>query len=108
MSRDAVVWVAILGTAAGCLAWKILGMSVPAGLLDRPLVRRFALLVPVALLAALTAVQTFTSTSGGLTVDARVAGMAAAVIALLLRAPFLVVVGSAVVVTAALRFVGVG
>jgi branched-subunit amino acid transport protein len=108
MSRDTLVWIAILVTAAGCFGWKILGLSVPAGLLDRPLVRRFALLVPVALLAALTAVQTLTSTTGHLTVDARLAGLAAAVVALLLRAPFLVVVGAAVAVTALLRLAGLG
>lgn len=108
MSRDMLVWIAILATAAGCFAWKILGLSVPAGLLDRPLVRRFAMLVPVALLAALTAVQTVTSSTGQLTVDARLAGLAAAAVAVLLRAPFLVVVGGAVAVTALLRLIGIG
>jgi len=103
-----LVWVAVLGTAVGCFAWKILGLSVPAGVLARPWVRRTAALVPVALLAALTAVQTVTTDSGQLTVDARLAGLAAAGLALLLRAPFLVVVGVAVAVTAGLRLVGLG
>lgn len=67
-----------------------------------PLVRRLAALVPVALLAALTAQQTFAQGTT-LTLDARAAGLAAAGIALLLRAPFLVVVGAAVAVTAGLR-----
>jgi predicted branched-subunit amino acid permease len=57
-----------------------------------------ALLLPVALLAALIATQTF---SEG--VDARAAGLGAAVVALLLRAPFLVVVASAAATTALLR-----
>ncbi|WP_067186544.1 AzlD domain-containing protein [Microtetraspora niveoalba] len=96
------VWIAIAVTAVGCYAIKLLGLSVPAGLLERPLVRRLAPLVPVAMLAALTAIQTFGS-GQTLVVDARAAGLAAAAVALLLRAPFLVVVGAAVVVTAAVR-----
>ncbi|MGI5486921.1 AzlD domain-containing protein [Microtetraspora malaysiensis] len=96
------VWIAVAVTALGCYAAKLLGLSVPAGLLERPLVRRLAALVPVAMLAALTAIQTFGS-GRDLVVDARAAGLAAAAVALLLRAPFLVVVGAAIVVTAAVR-----
>ncbi|MBY8887204.1 AzlD domain-containing protein [Streptomyces sp. PTM05] len=97
-------WIAIALTAIGAYVVKLLGLSVPAGLLERPTVRRLAALVPVALLAALTAVQTF-STGRHLVVDARAAGLAAALVALLLRAPFLVIVGAAVVVTALVRHV---
>jgi branched-subunit amino acid transport protein len=75
--------------------------------LDRPLVRRFAELVPVALLAALTAVQT-AAAGQSLSVDpARLAGLGAAVIALLLRAPFLAVIVAAAGTAAALRALGV-
>lgn len=102
-----MVWIAILATAAGCYAWKVLGLSVPSGLLERPLVRRFAVLVPVALLAALTAVETFAN-GDRLVVDARVAGLAAAGVALLLRAPFLVVVVAAAAVAAGVRLLGWG
>ncbi len=56
----------------------------------------------MALLAALTAQQTF-GDGRHLALDARAAGLAAAALALVLRAPFLVVVGSAVVVTAVVR-----
>jgi branched-subunit amino acid transport protein len=83
----------------------IAGLLVPAGTLERPLVRRLAALLPVALLAALTAQQTF-STGQALTLDARAAGLAAAAVALLLRAPFLVIVGAAVAVTAGVRALG--
>ncbi|GGZ36241.1 AzlD domain-containing protein [Streptomyces poonensis] len=96
------VWIAIAVTAVGCYAVKLIGLLVPEGVLERPLVRRLAALVPVALLAALTAQQTF---ADGTTVvlDARAAGLAAAAVALLLRAPFLLVVAAAVVVTAGVR-----
>ncbi|WP_037576315.1 AzlD domain-containing protein [Phaeacidiphilus oryzae] len=102
------VWIAVLGTAAGCYLLKLLGLSVPAALLDRPAVRTFATLAPVALLAALTAQQTFGGHGSGLaalTLDARAAGLAAAGIAVWRRAPFLVVVVSAVAVTALVRLV---
>jgi uncharacterized membrane protein len=92
------MWGAILLAAGGCYALKVAGLSVPQRVLDAPRVQRVALLLPVALLAALISVQTF-----GEGLDARAAGLAAAVIALLLRAPFLVVVASAAVTTALLR-----
>lgn len=100
---EAGTWTAIAVTAAGCYAVKLLGLSVPAGLLERPLVRRLAALVPIALLAALTALQTFGTDQLRLALDARAAGLAAAWAALLLRAPFLVVIAAAVAVTAAVR-----
>lgn len=80
------------------------GSSCPLGALERPLVRRLAALLPVALLAALTAQQTFADGTT-LVLDAKAAGLAAAAVALILRAPFLVVVAAAVVVTAGLRAV---
>ncbi|MEV0282079.1 AzlD domain-containing protein [Streptomyces sp. NPDC050610] len=99
------VWIAIGATAVGCYLVKLLGLSVPAGVLDRPLVKRLATLVPVALLAALTAQQTL-SRGSELVIDARAAGLGAAAVALLLRAPFLLVIAVAVVVTAGVRALG--
>ncbi|MFD7748349.1 AzlD domain-containing protein [Streptomyces sp. NPDC059698] len=96
------VWTAIGLTVVGCYLAKLLGLLVPAGVLERPLVRRMAALLPVALLAALTAQQTF-GEGPHLVLDARAAGLGAAALALVLRAPFLVVVGAGVLVTAAVR-----
>jgi hypothetical protein len=103
MSPAVDTWIAIAVTAAGCYAVKLLGLSVPAGLLERPVVKRLAALVPLALLAALTALQTFGSADLRPVLDARAAGLAAAAVSLLLRAPFLVVVAAAVLVTAGVR-----
>jgi branched-subunit amino acid transport protein len=97
-----VTWAAILLAGVGCYLLKLAGMSVPERVLDRPLVRRTAEVIPVALLAALIAVQVFGS-GHTLTLDARAAGLAAAVVLLLLRAPFLVVVVGAAVAAALLR-----
>jgi hypothetical protein len=96
------MWAAILITGFGCYALKLAGLSVPDRILDRPLVRRIADLIPVALLGALVAVQTF-STGESLTVDARVFGVGAGFVALLLKAPVLVVVAVAAVTTALIR-----
>ncbi len=99
------VWIAIGVTAAGCYAVKLAGLLVPAGVLEKPLVKRLAALLPVALLAALTAQQTFAD-GQELVLDARAAGLAAAAVALVLRTPFLLVVAAAVVVTAGVRAMG--
>ena len=96
------MWWAILGAGVGCYLLKLAGLSLPASVLERPLVERIADLIPVALLAALVAVQVFTHGTE-LTLDARAAGLAVAVVALLLRAPFLVVVFAAALSTALLR-----
>ncbi|WP_406472811.1 AzlD domain-containing protein [Streptomyces sp. NBC_01615] len=96
------IWIAIGATAVGCYAVKLIGLLIPAGVLERPLVRRLAALLPVALLAALTAQQTFAD-GRVLVMDAKAAGLAAAAVALILRAPFLLVVAAAVAVTAGVR-----
>jgi hypothetical protein len=98
-------WIAIGATAVGCYAVKLAGLLVPAGALEKPLVRRLAALLPVALLAALTAQQTFAD-GHALVLDAKAAGLGAAAVTLILRAPFLVVVAAAVLVTAGVRAMG--
>lgn len=99
------LWWAIALVCLGCYALKLAGLAMPRKVLDQPVVRRFAELVPVALLAALVAVQMF-SANGALQFDLpRTAGLAAAVVALLLRAPFLVVLAAAAVVTAVVRLI---
>jgi len=92
------MWSAILIAAGGCYALKLAGLSIPHRVLDGARARRVAALLPIALLAALIATQTF---AGGL--DARAAGLAAALLALLARAPFLAVVTVAALTTALLR-----
>ncbi|MFC7361626.1 AzlD domain-containing protein [Nocardioides astragali] len=98
------MWTAILLACAGCYLLKLAGLSLPQRVLAHPTVERVADLIPVALLAALVAVQVV-SDGRSLTVDARVLGLGFAVVALLLRAPFLVVVVGAAVVAALARLV---
>ena len=81
---------------------KLAGLSLPPRVLEHPVVERVADLIPVALLAALVAVQVLASEQS-LVVDARLAGLAAAFVLLLVRAPFLVVVFGAALVAALIR-----
>lgn len=97
-----MMWIAILLTGVGCYLLKLIGLSVPASVLERPLVERVADLIPVALLAALVGVQVFASGTE-LAVDARMAGLAAAMVALLFRAPFIAVVLVAALTAALIR-----
>jgi branched-subunit amino acid transport protein len=101
------VWIAVIATGLGCNGLKLAGLVVPQRVLDDPRIRRFSELVPVALLTALVVVQALAS---GRTLELnapRLAGLAAAVAALLLRVPFLGVLVVAAALTAGLRLLGV-
>ena len=102
------LWIALIATALGCYLLKYAGMSAPRRLLDNPWLQRFAMAVPLALLAALVAVQALGDGQALAWDTARMAGVGAAVLALVLRAPFLLVIVAAAGTTAALRALGVG
>ena len=97
-----MIWAAVIIASLGTYAEKAAGYLLPTRLLDNVTLRRWTALLPIALLAALVAVQTFAS-GNTLVVDARAAGLVAAIIALLLRAPFIIVVVVAAVTAALLR-----
>lgn len=97
-----MTWAAIIVAGVGCYLLKLAGLSVPSKVLDHPLVERVADLVPVALLAALIGVQALGS-GPHLVLDARAIGLGVAVLALLLRAPFIVVVLAAALAAALVR-----
>ncbi len=100
------VWIAIVATGIGCYALKLAGLVTPQRVLADRRVRRFSELVPVALLTALVVVETLAHGRVLELNGPRLAGMAAAVVALLLRAPFLVVLIAAAALTAGLRLYG--
>ena len=97
-----MMWAGVLVACASCYVLKLSGLSLPTSVLQDPRVQRTVPLVPIALLAALVATQTF-STGHHLVLDVRAAALAVAVVAVLLRAPFLVVVASAAATAALLR-----
>lgn len=85
-----LLWVVVLGAGIGTYLLKLAGLSLPSRALQRPLIRRAVELIPAALLAALVAVNAFT-TEGELVVDFRLVALVAAAAALALRAPFIIV-----------------
>ena len=97
------LWVALVVAAVGSYLTKLAGISLPESVLARPRVQRVATFLPVAMLAALVAVE-LVDGGGRYALDWRtLAGVAAGVVALLLRRGFLVVFLSAIAVTALLR-----
>ncbi len=100
------VTAAVLLACALAYATKLAGFSVPERLLEGPVTARALTVLPVALLAGLVAVQAFAGPGQQLVLDARAAGLGAAVVALLLRAPFLVVILVAAAVAGGLRALG--
>lgn len=98
-----MIWTAVIVAAVGCYLLKLAGLSLPTTFLERPDVQRVAMFLPVAMLAALVAVELFDD-GGRLALDVRLlAGVGAGVVALLLRASFLVVIVVAAATTAVLR-----
>ena len=96
------VWIAIGAMTVISFAIKALG---PVALGGRELPRaaeRLIVLVPAALLTALVMVETFAH-ERELVLDARACGLAAAIVALALRASVLVVLLAAAAVTAGVR-----
>lgn len=102
------LWLTVLGACLAAYLLKLGGYLVPHEVLETPWVARVTTLLPVALLSSLVVSQTFQGDGGALTLDARAAGVAVAVLALVLRAPFLLVIVLAAVTTAVLRLTGSG
>lgn len=97
------LWLAILIAAVGCYLLKLAGVSLPKSILNHPKVQRVAQFLPIAMLSALVAVELFDG-GGSYALDWRtLAGVAAGVVALLLRRGFLFVFLTAISVTALLR-----
>ena len=85
------LWHALLLACAATYITKLAGYAVPARWLQIPRMARVAGAITVALLSALTVMNTFVSGTT-LVLDARLAALAAAALALWLRLPFLLVV----------------
>jgi branched-subunit amino acid transport protein len=85
------LWIWVLLACILSFAVKFLGYLLPESIFDNPKVVTTANFVTIGMLAALVATNTF-GNSNAVVLDARVAALVAAVIALLLRAPFLVVI----------------
>ncbi len=100
-------WVTVLVACALAYLLKLLGYAVPARWVEGERTARVTTLLPVALLAALIVTQTLAG-GDGLVLDARLVAAGVAVVLLVLRANFLVVVFGAALVAGALRAMGWG
>ena len=98
-----VVWVTILALAAGTAGSKLVGTLVLGARPPSERTLAVTALVAPALLAALVVYETLSDHGDGITVDARAAGLGAAVLAIQARAPMIVVVLVAAAVTAGVR-----
>ena len=97
-----MMWAGVLVACASCYALKLAGLSLPERWLENERIQRTVPLIPIALLAALIGAQTF-ATGQHLVLDVRAAALAVAIVAVVVRAPFLVVVASAAATAALLR-----
>jgi branched-subunit amino acid transport protein len=93
------LWIATLVTSAVCFILKYIGYSLPESLLNKPRVQRINSLIPIALLSALVAVQSF-GAEDSVVIDHRLTGVAAAAVALRFGANFPTMMLSAAVVSA--------
>ena len=81
------IWIETLVTSFICFVLKLLGYSLPESILNKPIVQRINSLIPIALLSALVAVQTF-GIDKSVQIDHRLAGVVVAGIALRFKASF--------------------
>jgi hypothetical protein len=94
------LWIATLGTSLVAFLLKYSGHSVPERWLSHPRIQSINALIPIALLSSLVAVQSFSEKSQ-LMIDQRLIGLSAAIMALIFKAPFPIVVLSAALSSAA-------
>ena len=95
-------WTFVLVLAAGAYALKALGLVLFGGRHLPPTLDRCLALIPAALIAALVVKDTF-SIGQDLQLDARAAGLAAAVVAAWRQLPLIAVIVLGAGVTAAVR-----
>lgn len=99
------LWLLIVVACVVGFLTKLLGYLVPKKLLTNPRVARVAGTLTIGLLASLT-VANAVATGQEVVVDSRLGALVAAAIALLLKAPFLVVVLVGAAAAAGLRLLG--
>jgi branched-chain amino acid transport protein (azlD) len=100
------MWGWVLVASLACSMTKLAGLLVPRRLLDGERTVLTMAGMTIGVLAGLIGISTFT-TGTAVTIDARVASLVVAVIALRLRAPFLLVVVLGAAAAALVRVAGV-
>jgi len=99
------LWFWLMVSVVLAYATKLLGYLVPAKVLANPRMSHVAGTLTIGLLASLTVVNAAASGTA-VVLDARIGALVAAAVALLLKAPFLVVVLAGAAAAAGLRLLG--
>lgn len=97
-----MTWGLVLALTATAYAFKVLGLVLVGDRTLPPLLDRCLSLIPAALIAALVVLNTFAD-GRHLQIDARAAGVGAAVLAVWRKAPLIVVIVVGAAVTALVR-----
>jgi branched-subunit amino acid transport protein len=100
-----MTWTLVVLLAAGAYACKVVGLVIVGDRRLPPVAQRCLALIPAALITALVVKDTL-SVGQVLVIDARTAGVAAAVVATWRRAPLVVVIVIGAAVTAGVRALG--
>jgi branched-subunit amino acid transport protein len=99
------VWISVIVVGLATIAIKAAGPLVLARRTPPPRAQAALEHLAPALLAALVVTQALGGSNGGFAIDPRLAGLATATAALLLRLPLLVVITTAAVTAALVRLV---
>jgi branched-subunit amino acid transport protein len=97
------VWITVVAVGLATVAIKAAGTLLLGGRTLPPRAQAALEHLAPALLAALVVTQALGGSGGGFAIDARLAGLAAAAVALLFRAPLLLVITVAAATAAAVR-----
>jgi branched chain amino acid efflux pump len=96
-------WLVVGGVTGALVAIKSGSVLLAARQTPHPRFMAVVEALAPALLAALVVAETFAGRSGGLSIDARLAGLAAATAAVAVRAPLIAIVAAAAAAAAAAR-----
>ena len=99
------VWITVFVVGLATIAIKAAGPLLVAARTPPPRAQSALEHLAPALLAALVVTQTLGGGNGGFAIDPRLAGLAASAIALLLRAPLLLVIAAAALTAALVRLI---
>jgi len=100
-----VSWVLVIALAVGAYGFKVTGLVVLGGRTLPTVLERCLALIPAAVITALVVKDTLTL-GQDVVIDARAAGIVAAVVAAWRKAPLIVVIVLGAVVTALVRKLG--
>ena len=99
-------WSLVFLLAAGAFAFKVLGLVIIGDRSLPAVLERCLGLIPAALIAAIVVHDTFGLGGQRLQIDARAAGVGAAVVLAWKRAPFILIIVAGAAITAIVRALG--